>query len=386
MMGVHQGSTHLLLLISLFFVVLGSLMLTVLVLTTPWVKRPQIIRQKMRRPVPSIERKEEPTIPMAVEAKRMEKEPLEAVTEESGKTPAEETGYRDVVFRRKIFAGDTKVIEEKPTAISVEEKQAASEFQEKSEKGIPQPPSIAPKVAALEKGREAAEPRIPEPQEKQVGSEKDTKVDGRAPSSVKASSPVVESETVMSEKKSLPQPPQLSDSDVSGDARSLKKRGAPSDPKGKGISVARPTKSSSASAEGEDRVIRPKLPSPIATGEEVRQFFVDYVERYNRKDIDGFLSLFSPKAIQNHREGFDDIRRIYSDFFKKSRKLRYRLEDMKIKVNQNVAEARGHYTLVQKQKRRWKEKVWKGDIRWVLIRENGALKIRYLDYTPEKSP
>jgi ketosteroid isomerase-like protein len=377
MMGVHEGSRRSLFLISLFFVVLGSFMLTVLVFTKPWVKRPQIVRERLKRPVPSIERKEGPTIPMAVETKRLEEKQFVTGTEEYGKTLLEETGYRDAVFRREIVERDTTVMEEKP---------APSEVQESSEKEIPRSPSIIPEVAELEKEREAAKPKTPEPQEKHVGSERDMKVDGRAPSPVKASSPVVESETAMPEKKSLPHPPQLSDSDVSGDAHSLKKHGAPSDLKGKGISVARPTKSFSASAEGGDRIIRPELPSLIATEEEVRQFFADYVERYNQKDIDGFLSLFSSEAIQNRRDGFNEIRSIYSDFFDKSRKLRYRLEDMKINVYQNAAEARGHYTLVQKQKRRWKKKVWKGDIRWVLVRENGALKIRTLDYMAEKSP
>ena len=349
MMGVHQGSKHLLLLISLFFVVLGSLMLTVLVLTKPWVKRPQIIHQRMRHPVPSIERKEEPTIPRAVEPKRMEKEPLlEAGTEEYRKTPAEEMEYRDAVFRREIFAGDIKGMEEKPTAIPPQKKRAPREIQEKSKKEIPQPPSITPKVAALEKERE--------------------------------------SETTISEKKPLPQPPQPSERGVSDDTHSLKEHVAPSKPKGKDISVARPAVSSSSPVEREDRFIRPKLPSPIATEEEVRQFFADYVERYNQKDIDGFLSLFSPKAIQNERDGFNEIRRVYADFFDKSRKLSYHLEDMKINVYQNAAEAKGHYKLVQKQKGRWKKKVWKGDIRWVLVRENGALKIRHLDYVAEKSP
>ena len=341
-MGVYEGSRRSLFLISLFFVVLGFFMLMVLVFTKPWVKRPQIVSQRMKRPVPSIERKEEVTIPMAVETKRMEKEPLEAGTEEYGKTPAEETGYRDAVFRREIVEGDTGVVEKKPVP---------SEVQESSGKEIPQSPSSTPGVVESENETGTAEVRTPERQEKHMSSERE-----------------------------------ISDSAVSNEAYSPKKYGAPSDLKGKGISVARPTKSSSASAEGEDRAIRPKLPSLIATEEEVRQFFADYVKRYNQKDIDGFLSLFSPKAIQNQREGFNEIRSIYSDFFNKSRKLRYRLEDMQINVYQNAAEARGHYTLAQKQKRRWKEKVWKGDIRWVLVRENGALKIRALDYMAEKSP
>ena len=178
-MGVHQGSKHLLLLISLFFVVLGSLMLTVLVLTRPWVKRPQIVSQRMKRPVPPVERKEEPAIRMAVETKRMEKEPLEAGTEEYGKTPAEETEYRDAVFRREIVESDTDVMKKKP---------APSEIQESSGKEIPRFPSSTHKVVESEKERVAAEVRTPDRQEKHMSSERGTKADGEVPSSIKPSS------------------------------------------------------------------------------------------------------------------------------------------------------------------------------------------------------
>ena len=67
----------------------------------------------------------------------------------------------------------------------------------------------------------------------------------------------------------------------------------------------------------------------IATEQEVRQFFENYIERYTGKNIDGFLSLFSPKAIQNQKDGLPGIREIYSDFFNQSRELSYRMEDQK---------------------------------------------------------
>ena len=123
----------------------------------------------------------------------------------------------------------------------------------------------------------------------------------------------------------------------------------------------------------------------VASEEEVTQFFAHYRERYARRDIEGFLSLFSSKAVQNERDGFDDIKKIYSDFFDKSQQLRYRMEDTRIEIYQNAVHVRSHYKVDQILKKGRRKKVWAGDIRWILIRENGALKIRYLDFKPEKS-
>jgi hypothetical protein len=35
-------------------------------------------------------------------------------------------------------------------------------------------------------------------------------------------------------------------------------------------------------------------------------------------------------------------------------------------------------------KRTGEKRIWRGDIRWVLVRENGNLRVRYLDYKQEK--
>ena len=73
--------------------------------------------------------------------------------------------------------------------------------------------------------------------------------------------------------------------------------------------------------------------------------------------------------------------------FSQSKELRFYLQDVRIdiiEIYQNaVVSARCE--IVQILKKTEKRKAWKGEIRWVLIRENGALRIRYLDYEPEKS-
>jgi len=128
-------------------------------------------------------------------------------------------------------------------------------------------------------------------------------------------------------------------------------------------------------------------PTPlIATEEEVKQFFAQYRERYNQNDIEGFLSLFSSRAVQNQRDGFDEIKEIYSKFFDQSRELSYHMEDTRIQIYQNAVEVWARYKIDQTSKRGGRKRVWMGDIRWILLKENGDLKIRFLDFRPQESP
>ena len=132
-----------------------------------------------------------------------------------------------------------------------------------------------------------------------------------------------------------------------------------------------------------------KIPEPLpllAKEEEVQQFFSNYVFQYNRRDIDGFLSFFSSKAVQNQRDGLSEIRSIYTKFFDESRELRYALDGMKTEIYQNRIEVKARFRIDQMLKKPKQEKVWNGNIRWVLGREGGALKIISLDYQNEKSP
>jgi len=123
--------------------------------------------------------------------------------------------------------------------------------------------------------------------------------------------------------------------------------------------------------------------SLIAKVEEVTQFFDNYVDLYARKDIDGFLSLFSSKAVQNHKDGIEEIRKIYTDFFNQSDELRYRMKG-NMEIYENAVEAKALYEIDQLNKR-GQRKVWTGSIRWVLTREDGVLKIVSVDYQHDKS-
>jgi len=123
-----------------------------------------------------------------------------------------------------------------------------------------------------------------------------------------------------------------------------------------------------------------KPPSPLATEDEVKKIFNDFIECYNRMDIEGFLSLFSPKAIQNQKDRLEGIRKIYTDFFNQGEKVRYRMQDMKIEIYQNAVEVKARYEIVQILKTGGGGLVWKGTVQWVLGKENGSLKILSLDY------
>ena len=301
-----------------------------------------------------------------------------------------------------------KIKEKIPERISVREEPIASEIQEKSVREISQSRSITPDTVRLERERgliEAIPTETSELEEKPVGStvneemaegkraekveEKIAKTDiagdERATSPLETSSPLVESETAITFQKSVPQPNHLNHSNDLKDTYALNDNDAQRGVKDRGISLARFPTDPNSSIEVEEPIVQPKAPSLIATEEEVRQFFVDYTERYTQKNVDDLLSLFSPKAVQNQRDSFDEIKKIYSDFFDQSQELWYHMEDMKVDIYQNAVEARGRYEVNRILKKRGKKEVSRGDIRWILVRENGALRIRFLDFRPQKS-
>jgi curved DNA-binding protein CbpA/ketosteroid isomerase-like protein len=141
-----------------------------------------------------------------------------------------------------------------------------------------------------------------------------------------------------------------------------------------------------ASTKKDDRSLVAKLPASIATEEEIKKLFNHYVERYNKKDIQGFLSLFSPKAIQNQKDGLEEIRRIYENFFYQSQELRYSVEDIKVEIYQNAVEVKARYEVDQILRIDGEKKIWKGRIQWMLAKEDGALKIISVNYRHDSTP
>ncbi len=132
--------------------------------------------------------------------------------------------------------------------------------------------------------------------------------------------------------------------------------------------------------------IQTSPPPLIATEGEVKQFLANYVDRYVQKDLDGFLLLFSSRAVQNRKDGLERIRAIYTDYFNQSQEIRYQMEDTKIEIYQNGVEVKARYEVNQILRKGGEKKVWKGNIRLVLVKEDGALKILSIDFQHQKSP
>ncbi|NWF55255.1 MAG: nuclear transport factor 2 family protein [Syntrophaceae bacterium] len=144
----------------------------------------------------------------------------------------------------------------------------------------------------------------------------------------------------------------------------------------------------------QDRSLPPreaKIPAPSSiqaatTREaEVKQFLARYTDRYNRKDIDGFISFFSPKAVQNQKEDIEKIRKVYATFFQQNEELRYKVSNVKIEPHKDGLRVMADYELEGVLKKGRERKVWKGQVRWVLMKEEGVLKVLSLDYQPQKS-
>ncbi|MFX0203659.1 MAG: YybH family protein [Candidatus Hodarchaeota archaeon] len=439
-----QWSMRPLLLVGLFCVVIGSSVLMVILFMKPEVKRPDLVGERIRVPIMSIESGGEATIPGVVGNKGVEEKPLEGgmseeekpmvskppepsmmisrrgldervvvidgiKIREDEKTQAGERRSKDKVFGQEIVVEDIKIKEKIPRKISLRKEPSASEIQGKSAREISQSQSITRDTVELKRKRgpiKATPTKTPKTKEKRVGfmltkemgegkrvrkvedkiAKKDMVGDKKAISPVGASSPLVKSGTAITAQKSVPQLNQLKHTHDLKDTKALNEYDAPSDLKDKSLSIAHFPMESNLSIQAEEKIVQSKRPSLIPTEEEVKQIFADYVERYTQKDIDGFLSLFSPKAVQNLREGFDEIRGIYSDFFDKSQELQYNIEDMRIQIYQNTVHVIARYEVEQISKRGGRRGIWRGDIRWILVRENGDLKISSLDYRHQKSP
>ena len=128
----------------------------------------------------------------------------------------------------------------------------------------------------------------------------------------------------------------------------------------------------------------PPPPSGPPSDGEVRQFLGRYVSSYNNQSTEGLISFFSPRAIQNKKDTLEKIRKTYDSFFDQMEAVQYRITINEIKPQQNSVEVRGQYQLDGVLMNTRKKVNWKGQIRWVLVREDGDLRIVSLDYQPQK--
>lgn len=123
----------------------------------------------------------------------------------------------------------------------------------------------------------------------------------------------------------------------------------------------------------------------LTTEKDVNGFLDRYIERYTSKDMDGLLWLFSLNAIQNKKDELPAIRQIYKNFFHQTRTLRCFFKDRKIEIYENAVEVKTRYEIEQILRVNEEKRLLKGQIRWVLIKEDGILKILSIDYKHEKT-
>jgi hypothetical protein len=76
--------------------------------------------------------------------------------------------------------------------------------------------------------------------------------------------------------------------------------------------------------------------------------------------------------------------KIYANFFNQSQELQYQIRNMQVEPYPNGLEVKARYELNQVMKEGGGKKVWRGQARWVLVREDGVLKILSLDYQHQK--
>jgi hypothetical protein len=124
----------------------------------------------------------------------------------------------------------------------------------------------------------------------------------------------------------------------------------------------------------------PPEDSNVIPVEEVEKFIGEYKVRFMKMDLDGFMTLFSKEAMENRMLPYDDIYEAYRRTIANSKSVVYNLEVYSIQTYTQNAFVKGHYKIIQSFKKGGKNRTFQGDIQWEIIRENGSLKIREINY------
>lgn len=259
-----------------------------------------------------------------------------------------------------------------------------------------QPKLLSPEttVPYEEPTRQVSSPKEPSRVEKsaKIEKEKEEKVSSKQIGQAKKTAPSVAMKTVepslptVRSESSTKSPAPSASTELGRPRPVAKQKSTNISELSKKIPAVQSVSDSSASVKKEDPSVVNRLPLSVATEEEVRKFFDHYIERYNKRDTQGFLSLFSPKAIQNQKDGLEGIRRIYENFFHQSQDLRYEMEDLKVEIYQNGVDVKARYEVEQTLRKDGERKIWKGNIQWMLIKEDGVLKIISLNYKHDSTP
>ena len=120
--------------------------------------------------------------------------------------------------------------------------------------------------------------------------------------------------------------------------------------------------------------------SQAVTEKEVRQFINDYLTRFTGMELDPLMALFSKDAIENRVLPYGDIRAAYRKVIATSESISCKFKIYSIKTYKQSASVSGHYEAVQFFRNNEFAKIFEGDIQWILVREEGVLRIKEVNY------
>lgn len=133
------------------------------------------------------------------------------------------------------------------------------------------------------------------------------------------------------------------------------------------------------SLSAEAQFLTPTEIPRTVTMEEARQFIDEYVVRFTKLDLEAFMALFSKEATENRALPYADIREAYRKTVANTQSITYNLKIISIQAYAKSAFVSGRYEIIQALKS-GKERVFRGSIQWDIVRENGSLKVREVNY------
>ena len=116
------------------------------------------------------------------------------------------------------------------------------------------------------------------------------------------------------------------------------------------------------------------------TEKEVGQFIDEYLTRFMAMEVDPLMALFSKDVIENRVLPYSDIKAAYTRVTATSESVSCKFKIYSIKTYKQSAYVTGHYEAIQLFRDNLFVKIFEGDIQWVLVREDGVLRIKEVNY------
>ena len=113
---------------------------------------------------------------------------------------------------------------------------------------------------------------------------------------------------------------------------------------------------------------------------EIRALIDKYIDRYKAMDLDAFMAVFSKGAVENRMLPYADIKAFYKKTFDMTNQFLYHLDVKGIQSYTNSAFVSGRYEIIQTLKEGNEMVIHNGNIQWDLVKEEGSLKIRRINF------